>query len=331
MASRLGLLPMVVALSTSAGCHAGAVAPGPDAPLVLERTIPLKDVKGRIDHLAVDAAHRRVFVAELGNGSVEAVDVAKGVSLGRINGLKEPQGLAYLPARDELVVASGGDGTVRFYRAADLAIEGVIALGADADNVRVDPRSGRVVVGYGSGGLAVIDPASRTVVARLALPAHPESFQLDGDRVFVNIPDARQIVVGDLSASRIVTTWAGRYGWNFPMAADVTSGTVAVVYRLPARLQVLDNRSGATRSDAATCGDADDVFSDPRRRRLYVVCGSGSVDVLAMDDKRRGVRVATRAGARTGVYSPEWDRLVVAAPARLGGPEADLLVFRPRS
>ena len=85
--------------------------------LKLERTIPLPNVKGRIDHLAVDVPRQRLFVAELGNGSVDAVDLSSGQTR-RIGGLKEPQGLAYLADRNELVVASGGDGTVRFSTAA---------------------------------------------------------------------------------------------------------------------------------------------------------------------------------------------------------------------
>jgi DNA-binding beta-propeller fold protein YncE len=128
--------------------------------LELERTIPLPNVSGRIDHLVVDVAHQRLFVAELGNGSVDAVDLSSGET-SRIGGLKEPQGLAYLPGRNELVVASAGDGTVRFFDASSLAPAGSVSLGDDADNVRVDPKAGQVVVGYGAGALAILDPAPR--------------------------------------------------------------------------------------------------------------------------------------------------------------------------
>ena len=100
MTFSLKLLAACAALASVAACHAQPVATGRDGPLVLERTIPLTGARGRIDHLAVDLQHRRLFVAELGNGSVEAIDVAHGVSLGRVTGLKEPQGLAYLLARE---------------------------------------------------------------------------------------------------------------------------------------------------------------------------------------------------------------------------------------
>ncbi|HEX4741791.1 MAG TPA: hypothetical protein VH353_10715 [Caulobacteraceae bacterium] len=316
---------MLFALASATACQAQPAPGGRDAPLVLERAIPLKDVRGRIDHLAIDLPHRRIFVAELGNGSVEAIDLASGASLGRITGLKEPQGLAYLPAQDELAVASGGDGSVRFYRAADLKPDGVMEVGGDADNLRVD-ASGRIVVGYGAGALAMIDPASRKVVATLPLPAHPESFRIKGHTVFVNLPDAQRIVVGDLARGKVTATWPAAHGFNFPMALDATESKLAVVYRFPARLQLIDAATGATILDRATCGDADDVFFDEARHRVYVTCGAGAVDIVELSHPERSWRIDTRGGARTGLYAPELDRLFVAAR----GADAALLVYRPQ-
>jgi len=329
MAPRLLCFAAFFALGPLGGCGAEPSRADPSAPLVLERTIPLAGVRGRIDHMALDEAHRRLFVAELGNGSLEAIDLASGASLGRVGGLKEPQGVVYLPDRDEVVSAAGGDGFARFYRAADLGLLGAVAIGDDADNIRIDPRSGHVIIGYGEGALAVVDPAARRVLARIALPGHPESFQIEGGRVFVNVPDAHRIVVADLADGRIVASWPTRHGWNFPMI--MIGDALAVAYRLPARLQVLDNRTGAVRSDIAVCGDSDDIFSDPGRRRLYVVCGSGAVDVVDMAPGRLAASIDTRSGARTGAWSPALDRLFVAARAGAAGEGAALLVFKPRS
>ncbi len=82
----------------------------------VEAKIPLGDVHGRIDHLAVDVARRRLFVAELGNDSLGVVDLAAGAVAHRIRGLREPQGVAYVPGADILLVANAGDGTVERYR-----------------------------------------------------------------------------------------------------------------------------------------------------------------------------------------------------------------------
>jgi hypothetical protein len=75
---------------------AGAIwvtcASGAESPLVLEAKVPLGQVRGRIDHLAVDVARQRLFVAELGNDTVGVVDLERHTVLRTLTGLREPQG-----------------------------------------------------------------------------------------------------------------------------------------------------------------------------------------------------------------------------------------------
>jgi hypothetical protein len=134
-------------------------------PLALQATIPLKGVAGRIDHMAADLKRNRLIVAELGNNTVDVIDLADGKLVSRITGLHEPQGVGYAERGDLVLVANAGDGAVRMFRGEDLAPVGSISLGGDADNIRIDPRSGLAVVGYGRGGLAIIDPVSRGKIA----------------------------------------------------------------------------------------------------------------------------------------------------------------------
>ena len=49
--------------------------PATHEPLILVRTIELPGVDGRIDHLAVDSPTQRLYVAALGNNTVEVVDL----------------------------------------------------------------------------------------------------------------------------------------------------------------------------------------------------------------------------------------------------------------
>jgi DNA-binding beta-propeller fold protein YncE len=301
--------------------------------LTLERKIPLGDVAGRIDHLAVDLARRRLLVAELGNNSVGVVDLDEAKVLHRIFGLKEPQGVGYVATADAIYVASAGDGSVHRYRGADFAPLGVANLGDDADNVRVDLGTREVVVGYGGGALAVLDAASGAKTGDIRLPGHPESFQLEpnGARIFVNVPDARQVAVIDRTVSRQVATWAAPgAGANFPMALDDAGELLLVVYRNPAALAAFDTRSGNLVARLPTCGDADDVFVDAKRQRVYVSCGEGSVDVIQRqaDTFREIGRLPTVSGARTSLFVPELDRLFVAARAS-GDERAAIWVLRP--
>ncbi len=322
-----------IALTTLSTAPIGQAADNA-APLILERTIPLDDVAGRIDHLAIDPARHRLLVAELGNYSVDVIDLKSGKVVHRFGGLSEPQGVAYLAKTDLIAVANAGDGSVQFFHAGDFAPAGSLALGADADNCRVDPRSGNLMVGYGDGAIALIDAERLTKLGDFKLEAHPEAFQIDAalNRIFVNVPDADQIAVVDLSAGRQVATWrVPDARVNFPMAIDSTGSEFATAFRSPARLAILDMRSGAIRANVETCGDADDVFFDQRRRRIYVSCGAGVVDVFALE-AAAAVRIAqieTGSGARTSLFDPELDRLFVARRAGWFGSSAAILVFRP--
>jgi len=326
------VLRWAILLAASLLWPAATSAQTESPPLVLEAKIPLGEVSGRIDHLGIDLKRQRLLVAELGNDSLGVVDLAAGKILSRITGLSEPQGVAYIPSSDSVFVANAGDGSVRVLRGEDLTPIGHIDLGDDADNVRVDAARNRVLVGYGKGALAVIDPVSLLRTADIRLQAHPEGFQIDetGTGVFVNVPDARQISVADLAVGSTRSLPTQGAGSNFPMAIDSGAHRFLVVFRNPPTLMALSSQDGHVAAKIETCGDADDVSVDRKRRRVYVSCGEGAVDVLETDEAgyRRLARVPTVSGARTSLFVPELDRLFVAVRAGSNEPAA-IWVFRP--
>src|ERR1700726_2298901 len=175
--------------------------------LELEAKIPLGDVRGRIDHMAVDVKRQRLFIAELGNDSVGVVDLANHSLIRTIPGLSEPQGVGYDPSTDMLFVANARDGSVNLLEGPEYKTTGRIELGSDADNIRIDAAAKRVVVGFGDGGLAMLDPSTRSKVQSVPLKAHPESLQIVQDRIFVNLPDAHSIVVADRTSGKQLATW----------------------------------------------------------------------------------------------------------------------------
>jgi len=301
------------------------------ATLRIEGKIPLGDVRGRIEHMAADINRRRLFIAELGNNTVGIVDFSQGKVLQVLGGLKEPQGVGYLPSTDTLYVANGGDGSLRLFQGSNYTASDRIDFGDDADNVRVDPSHQHVVVGYGGGALAVIDGAKRTKISEARLPAHPEGFQLDPTtgRAYVNVPNARGIAVADLPSSKVIAVWpVGGASANFPMALDNDSNRVLVVFRNPPKLGVFDKRDGSIIRMADACGDADDVFIDAKRHRIYVSCGAGVIDIFDAQSYERLSRILTVSGARTSLFVPEFDRLFLAVRAASGNP-AGIWVFRP--
>jgi DNA-binding beta-propeller fold protein YncE len=303
------------------------------APLELESKIPLGDVRGRIDHLAIDLKRQRLYVAELGNDSVGVVDLKQRKLLRTLTGLKAPQGMGYVPSTDTLYVANAGDGSVRLFQGEELAPIGQIALGDDADNIRVDDAAHRVFVGYGDGALAVIDTASRRKIADIALKAHPESFQLErsDQHIFVNVPDAHEIAAVDRVTNKQVAGWpTDDLRANFALTLNEPQQRILSVFRHPARVGVFRTQDGQLLATVNTCGDADDVFLDEKRNRLYVSCGEGFVDILASQGEGYVSigRIPTAAGARTALFVLEMDRLMLAVRATAVS-RASVWVLRP--
>ncbi len=290
--------------------------------VVLAQTIDLPNVTGRIDHLDIDLEGHRLFVAALAAGSLEVLDLRTGKRIARFAPLSEPQGVAYLPAQHRIVVASRGSGLVEAYESAPSAVARAANLD-DADNVRFDARSNRLFVGYGR-ALAVLDPQTLVVVQRIELPGHPEAFELEasGNRVFVNVPSAGQIVVIDRQSGKIAAAWpvTGATG-NFPMALDEASNRLYVATRRPALLQAYDTTTGKRVAELPICADPDDLFFDSQRRQLYAVCGQGVVAVVHQGRSGRYEvveRLQTVPGARTGLFVPRLSTLFIAVPAPVG-------------
>jgi DNA-binding beta-propeller fold protein YncE len=300
--------------------------------LKLTHTIPLPGVEGRFDHFGIDPANRRLFVAALGNNSVEVIDLEKFARVHSIRDLRKPTGVFCLAEPAKLYVANGDDGTFRVFDAKTFAPIARLASLDDADNVRFDPNARRVYIGFGDGALGITDECAARLVGRIVLKAHPESFQIerDGPRIFVNVPDADMIAVVDREKGMVVAEWPmKKFQANFPMALDEATHRLFVGCRRPARLVIYDTVAGKPVGDLEISGDTDDLFFDPKLQRLYVSCGEGFVDVIQRrdgDHYERIERVPTRAGARTSFWSPDMSQLYLAVPKR-AGQDAELRVY----
>ena len=300
--------------------------------LKLTKTIPLPGVKGRFDHFALDTKGQRLFVAALGNNTLEIVDIAAGKHLKSITGLRKPTGVLYLAEQNQIAVANGDNGTFRLFDGTSYQPAKSLRALDDADNVRFDAKTKLIYVGYGEGALAVIDATTMTQTGSIKLAAHPESFQLEqqGARIFVNVPGTGHVVVIDREKKAVTATWPmTEFRGNFPMALDEANHRLFVGCRQPPRLVVFDTATGKPFANAEISGDPDDLFYDAARRRIYVSCGAGFIDVLEAREASRFARVQrlpTRAGARTCFFSPDLEEIYLAVPQRYGR-DAEIQVF----
>jgi DNA-binding beta-propeller fold protein YncE len=325
---RLRITVLMATIAAALGCS-GQVdqTARPGAEVVTPgRSIVLPGVEGRIDHMACDPAAERLYIAALGNGSLEVVDLAKGEQVKSVRGLKEPQGVAFIAAQKTVAVACGGDGTLRLFDAATLEEKAHASAGEDADNVRLDEKAGVLWVGVGDGAVAGFEASTLQKKGEVPLRGHPESFQLDpaGPRLFVNVPSGfvgggGMLAAGDRDTGKVTKTVelkdAGR---NFPMALDSPNKRLYVGCRRPACLLVMDSETLAVVGKTECIGDADEVFVDGGR--VYAVGGDGAIDVFETKGAAltRVASVKTESGARTGLLVPERHALYVAVPARSG-------------
>jgi hypothetical protein len=302
--------------------------------LKLETKIPMADVQGRIDHLSIDVKGHRLFVAALGNNSLEVIDLNAHQRVHTIPGLAEPQGIAYIPSSNLVFVANDKDGSVRSFDAATWKMLTSISYGDDADNLRRDPRNDdHIWVGYGGGALGEFDQRGAKLVD-IKVGAHPESFQLEknGWRIFVNLPGSRKIAVVDRKSRTVSSSWGtGGPLLNYAMALDERDQRLFVVTRLPARLIVLDIEQGKRVETLPAIGDCDDVFYDERRHRIYAIGGGGGISVFQQRDANHYEelgRIKTVSGARTGFFSAELDKLYVAV-RKHESQSAEIRVYAP--
>lgn len=303
-------------------------------PLRLVATVPLPHVEGRIDHMAIDVQGQRLFVAALGNNTVEVIDVKNAKLLHTISGLREPQGIAYVPRVHRIYIANRADGSLRIIDGNSYETLKTIDYGENADNVRFDARANRIWVGYGHGALAAIDEDGAKL-GEIPLDAHPESFQLETNtpRIFVNLPNSRKIGVVDRDAKKVIASWTtGGPQANFPMALDEADRRLFVVCRTPARLIVLDTSSGKVVASLPVVGDSDDVFYDAARKRIFAIGGEGAISVFEQHDADHYselARINTVKGARTGYFSADLSRLFVAV-RREGSRNAEVRIYEAR-
>ncbi len=303
-----------------------------ESPLHFTLAIPLPNVAGRIDHLAFNSKQQLLYVAALGNNTVEVIDLKSRKLIHSIKGLHEPQGIRYISENNTIFVANGDNGECDVFNADTYQQISSIKLTGDADNVRYDAGAGRIYVGYGNGGIAIIDSKTFKLLEEIKLPGHPESFQLDNssNKIFVNIPDAQILATIDLNKKSISDKWKVDIALaNFPMSVDVANHRIFIGCRKPAKMLILNSENGKTIFTGDIDGDTDDLFYDNSSGLIYVSCGAGYIDIFKQNVAERYdeiSKIKSRSGARTSLFVPELNELIVAAPARDGN-EAQLMIY----
>src|SRR3989441_11539756 len=105
-------------------------------PLKLVQKISLPAVRGRIDHISVDLLGKRLFLAALGNGTMEVIDLAAGKPLHTITGFKDAQAALFVPESNLIFISDGELGLVNIYDGTTYKLVRCVTDLPDADNLR---------------------------------------------------------------------------------------------------------------------------------------------------------------------------------------------------
>lgn len=335
---RRGSLLAISAAALLAGCAMGWA----QEPLSLETSIPLPNVKGRIDHLAVDVKGQRLFIAAVGNHSVEIMDLKSRQRMHSIENLPEPQGVFYERSTDRLYIACALDGSVRIFDGKTFRWLSSVKYPDDADNIRYDAGSREIVVGYagakqlrnrqvGAGGLGFFDLSGKKT-SDIAIDAHPESFQIEqnGRRIFVNVPEKKEVEIVDTEKGSVIAKWLVSAENNFPMTLDEAHHRLFVGCWKPPSWLAFDTETGKQIASSPISGKTDDLFYDSDRARIYVLTNQGFLDVFRQRDSDHYDRIArypTPHGSQTGLFVPEWGKLFAAVPQQ-SDKDAEVRVYQ---
>jgi len=339
------VLICLTALAISLVAHAKADAQGKEC-LRLVQTIPMPNVKGRIDHMDVDVKGKRLFVAGLENGSVEVVDLEAGKRVKSIPGFRKPQGIAYVESLNKVFVASGDDGMLRVFHGDTLGLVDSLKLDMGPNRVVFDPHTKLLYVGYGGndagkdyGEAGIIDAKTDKHIADVHIAAHPGELLLDeaGNILIVFVGSESKVQVIDTKSRKIVSAWPVSSRGNGDGAFDETTHRLFVGTRTPPEMIVMDSLSGKEVVHLPTAEGMDGVYFDATHKRIYVSGGRGfdtgyvfCYQQWDSDHYETIGKIPTRKGAGTSFWSPELNRYYVAAPAH-DNEQAAILVFEPES
>ncbi len=298
--------------------------------LELVGKISLANVKGTIDHMAIDTKNKRLFICAFGNNTVEVIDINSGSLVHTIRGLIEPHGILFVADNNKLYVTYGRNGQCDIYNACQFNKIGEVNFSFNADNIRYYPPA--VYIGFGNGSIGVIDSNTDKQTGEIKLAGHPEGFEIDPDsnRIFVNIPQARRIAVVDLAKLKVETAWLIKDADNFPMTLDSENHRLFVCSRNPPKLLIFDINAGIEIQGIPIDSDADDIFYLAKNKNIYISCGNGFINVLGKSATAGYMvkeRIHTAAGAGTSLLSAETGYFYLAVPSYFTQP-AEIWIYR---
>lgn len=190
-------------------------------------------------------SHHQVYISAAGPHDVAIVDDRTLKIVGRVGGIRFPDGIAYAPNADKVFVSDESGGADMVIDAKTGTKRSMIELGGEAGNTHYDSVSHCILVAVQTKNqMVAVDPITEKIVQRYALPGsdHPHGFSIDE-------PDRLAFISNEGNGSLIV----------------------------------LDLRTMKPVQQLEVADDPDVLAWDPGWRRLYVAAESGVLSAFWLD------------------------------------------------
>ena len=305
----------------------------PFQPVTLVHMTALPDITGDFDHFAVDLKRNHLFVSAEVHHSVEMFDLRTGEHLQSIPGFKTPHSLAFVPEKDDLLVADGGDSALILVSAEDFhridripLIDGSATGKGDSPDAAFYDAANRLYY-IGNGGVSANLPDSKIsifsadqgkLIGDLSVPGNNvESIGIDSThhRLYVNIRDKKEIGVFDLNTKQFITAWTvPGINRNTALVVDAENQRIFVAGRAPGILYVFD-QDGKVVAQKSCVDVNDDMTYDPVLKRVYV-SGSQGLSIFHQDSPDSYTEIADipTNGGKTSTYVPSVKQFYLIHP-----------------
>jgi DNA-binding beta-propeller fold protein YncE len=278
--------------------------------------------EGDFDHFAVDLKGNQLFVSAEKHQSVEIFNL-NGEHTGSITEVKTPHTLAFDSKNNNLIVADGGDSSIKFFEGHDHHLIKRVEVAADPDAGVFDEEKRIFYVGNGGkpaqlaySYISLISPDSMSETAKIQIPAaNLEAMAINrrANLLYVNLRDRKLVGVVDLASRELKTTWAIEgLNLNTPLEFDAKTSRIFLAGRKPGKFYVINSNDGSLVASLDCIDIADDMTWDPEHHRIYI-SGYGGLSIYeqkSADQYQLISEIDTRHG-KTSVYVPSQNKFFV--------------------
>jgi hypothetical protein len=264
---------------------AGPAAPA--FPLRLVGDYALTGNPNRFDYASIDNERHVLWLAHMGDGSVEAYDI-KGNKVTLTVPLSPQASVrGILAGRGRVYAAAQGLGGVVVLDGSSGRRIATVPAG-DVDGLAYDPITQRIFVSDESGGRdTVIDARSNRMLGAIAFGGEAGNTQYDSvsRHIFVGVQSRNELAEIDPAALKIVRRYPlPGCQWSHSVSIDAAARAAYIGCQRNVRLVRLDLSSGRVTGSGGVGVGVDVLALDGARHRLYVASESGIVSVYDVSD-----------------------------------------------